>query len=164
MKVGLQLFTLINIMKTEDGLRKAIRYAAEAGYDGVEFAGFHDLTPEEIKEELDRNGLVAAGLHLGWGNMTLDTLEQDPASVIRTAKILELPSVTVASYGGQTREEWVQFAQRIDRYGKLFRENGIALGYHNHRHEFKKFGDDFIIDLFLANCSAENVFLRLFLR
>ena len=40
MKVGLQLFTLINIMKTEDGLRKAIRYAAEAGYDGVEFAGF----------------------------------------------------------------------------------------------------------------------------
>lgn len=158
MKVGLQLFTLINIMKTEDGLRKAIKHAAEAGYDGVEFAGFHGLSVEEIKAELDKYGLEAAGLHLGWGNMTLDNLENDPEGVIDTAKKLGLHSVTVASYGGQTREEWLAFAARINNYGKLFRENGIRLGYHNHRHEFKQIDGEFIIDLFLSNCEAENVF------
>ena len=33
MKLGLQLFSLIDIMNTEDGLRKVLKIAADAGYD-----------------------------------------------------------------------------------------------------------------------------------
>lgn len=165
MKIALQMFSLHKIMKQEDGLRKALRYAAEAGYDGVEFAGFFNLTPEEIKCELDQNGLEAAGLHVGWAPIQLENLENNPEDVLRIAKILGLQSITVASFNGKTREEWANFAARIDRIGQTFRENGIPLGYHNHRHELKPLptepdGEN-VIDLFLGMCKPENVFWEL---
>ena len=81
MKVGLQLFTLIDIMKTEGGLKKALRHASDAGYDGVEFAGFYGLSTDEIVDELKENGLVTAGIHLGWDNMSWDNLEKNPDDV-----------------------------------------------------------------------------------
>ena len=40
MKLGLQLFTLIDTMRGPDGLRTVLRQAADAGYDGVDFTAF----------------------------------------------------------------------------------------------------------------------------
>jgi len=165
MKIGLQMFSLMKVMQQEDGLRTALRYAAEAGYDGVEFAGFYGLSPEEIKVELDKNGLEAAGLHVGWAPVKLEDLENNTENVLRIAKILGLQSITVASYGGQTREDWVAFAARINRIGETFRENGIPLGYHNHRSELKPLpaepDSEKVIDIFLSMVKPENVFWEL---
>ncbi len=161
MKLGLQLFTLIDIMNTQDGLRKVIKHAADAGYDGVEFAGFHSLSLEEIKEELDKYGLECAGIHLGWDYMNFENLDKNPQKVLDAAKAIGAQSATIASFNGKTKEEWLDFARRIDSYGKLFRENGIALGYHNHRHEFMKFDGEYIIDILLSNCDPENIFWEL---
>lgn len=157
MKVGLQLFTLIDIMKTEGGLKKALGHASDAGYDGVEFAGFYGLSTDEIVDELKENGLVTAGIHLGWDNMSWDNLEKNPDDVIGTAKKLGAASVTVASYGGKDLEDWVNFGKKLDKYGRLFRENGIIFGYHNHRHEVKKLDGKYIIDIIMENCDPENV-------
>jgi len=165
MKIALQMFSLYKIMQKEDGLRTALRYAAEAGYDGVELSGFFGLTPEEVRAELDKNGLEAAGLHVGWPPIKLENLENDPDEVIRIARILGLQSITVASYGGQTRAEWEAFAARIDRIGEKFRENGIPLGYHNHRSELKPLPTEpdsgYVIDMFLGMVKPENVFWEL---
>ena len=166
MKIALQMFSLFNIMKKEDGFRKALKYAAEAGYDGVELSGFDGYTPEEVKAELDKNGLEAAGIHIGWPPIKLEDLENDPERVIQIAKTIGLQSITVASYNGKTRQEWVDFATRINKIGKLFRENGIPLGYHNHRHELKPLADsdELAIDLFLSICEPENVFWQIDIR
>lgn len=161
MKLGLQLFTLIDTMKQPGGLRTVIKYAAECGYDGVEFAGFYDMTPEEIAEELKANHLETAGIHLGWEPMCWDNLDKDPQKVIDTAKLLGAQSVTVASYPGKSLSDWVEFAKKMDTYGKLFRENGMLLGYHNHRIEAKKLDGRYIIDIIMENCSPENVFWEL---
>jgi len=161
MKLGLQLFSLIDIMKGEDGLRKVIKIAHDCGYDGVEFAGFYGLSADEIKAELDKYGLETAGIHLGWDNMNRENLEKDPDDVINTAKKIGAQSVTFASYGGKSADEWVAFAKSINEFGKLFRKNGIYLGYHNHRHEFIKYDGKYAIDILLENCDPENVFWEL---
>ncbi|MBQ6847464.1 MAG: sugar phosphate isomerase/epimerase [Clostridia bacterium] len=163
MKIALQLFSLYNIMKQEDGLCKALKYAADAGYDGVELSGLFDLSPEEVKAELDKNGLEAAGYHIGWPPIKLEDLENDPEGVIQIAKTLGLQSMTVASYNGKTRQEWVDFATRVNKIGKVFRVNGIPLCYHNHRHELKPLpdSDEIIIDLFLSLCDPENIFWQI---
>ena len=161
MKIALQMFSLMNMMK-KDGLPAALRYAADCGYDGVELSGFFGLTPEEIRAELDKNGLEAAGYHVNWEPITLKLLEENPEEVLRMARILGLQSITLASYGGKTREEWVDFAARMKPIGKLFRENGIPLGYHNHRSELKPLptepDGEKIIDLFLDLIPAEDLF------
>lgn len=161
MKLGLQLFSLIDIMNGEDGLRKVLKIAAESGYEGVEFAGFHGLSVDEINEELEKNNLVTAGIHLGWDEMSWANLETNPDIVINTAKKLGAHSVTVASYGGKTVEEWLTFAANMDKFGAMFRKEGILLGYHNHRHEFLKMDGKYVIDILLENCAPENVFWEL---
>ncbi len=161
MKLGLQLFTLINYMKKPGGLKEVLGYAADAGYDGVEFAGFYGLPVSEIRAELDRLGLEAAGIHLGWDNMSFQNLESNPADVIGTAKKLGAKSVTVASYPGKDLADWENFGAKINEFGKLFRENGMRFGYHNHRIELKKLGNDYIIDIIMSKCAPENVFWEL---
>lgn len=161
MKLGLQLFTLIDIMNGEDGLRKVMKMAAEAGYEGVEFAGFYGLTVDEVVEELKKNNLETAGIHLGWDEMSFDNLDKNPDIVIGNAKKLGAQSVTVASYGGKTVEEWLAFAAKMNKYGEMFRKEGILFGYHNHRHEVLKMDGKYVIDILLENCDPENVFWEL---
>ena len=161
MKIALQMFSLMHIMK-EKGLPEALRMAAEAGNDGVELSGFFGMTAEEVRAELDKNGLEAAGYHINWEPITLKLLEENPEEVLRMAKVLGLQSITLASFGGKTREEWVDFAARMEPIGKLFAENGIPLGYHNHRSELKPLptepDGEKVIDLFLAMVKPEYIF------
>lgn len=158
-KIGLQLFTLYDTLQEQDGLLRALKAAAEAGYDGVEFAGFCGAAPETIADWLKEYGLVTAGIHLGgWDNMQWSTLERNPAEVIETAKKIGAASVVVASYGGKNFEDWAQFGKKLDHYGKMFRENGMLFGYHNHRHEVSKLNGKYIIDIVMENCAPENVF------
>ena len=161
MKLGLQLFTLIDTMRGPDGLRTVRRQAADAGYDGVEFAGFYGLSPEEIRAELDALHLEAAGIHLGWAPMTWDDLTRDPMAVIRTAQTIGTRNVVVASYPGKTRAEWEAFGAQLAHYGRIFRENGMRLGYHNHRTEAKEMDGKPIIDWIFDQCPAEDVFWEL---
>ncbi len=161
MKLGLQLFSLIGIMDKPDGLRTVMKHAADAGYDGVEFAGFYGLSADEVVEELKKNNLETAGVHLGWDNMNLENLENNPADVIATAKKIGAHSVTFASYNGKDEQDWIAFAKKIDNFGKMFREAGILLGYHNHRHEFKQINGKYVIDILLENCDPKNVFWEL---
>ena len=49
-----------------------IRQVAAMGYDGVEFAGYHGATSEDIRKVLDETGLKVAGSHAGF-----DTLQDD---------------------------------------------------------------------------------------
>lgn len=161
MKLGLQLFSLIDTMNKPDGLRTVLRYAAECGYDGVEFAGFYGLSPDEIVEELKKNRLETAGIHLGWDVMSWENLDKKPEEVLAVVQALGAPSVTVASYGGKDAADWAQFARKMNEHGKMFREHGVKLGYHNHSHEFEKFDGKYAIDIIMENVEPENVFWEL---
>src|ERR1700722_17453250 len=60
--IGLQLYTVHNLMKTDfDG---TIAGVAKVGYKEVEFAGYDGKTPKEVRAVLDKNGLKAPGENL----------------------------------------------------------------------------------------------------
>ncbi|MFQ9738758.1 MAG: hypothetical protein ACLR06_14315 [Christensenellaceae bacterium] len=56
MKYGVQLYSLRETAERE-GAEKILQMVSEAGYDGVEFAGFYGRTPEEMKELLKNTSL-----------------------------------------------------------------------------------------------------------
>lgn len=47
MRYALQLYSVVEAM--EKDFRETVRHTARIGYDGVEFAGFYGLPPEEVK-------------------------------------------------------------------------------------------------------------------
>jgi len=53
-----------------------LKAVADMGYDGVEFAGYHGATAEELRTMLDDFGLKVAGTHTGLDTLLGDELEK----------------------------------------------------------------------------------------
>ena len=60
--VAIQLYTVRHEM--EKDFRGTLEKIKEMGYDGVEFAGFFDHTPDEIKAMCAEIGLVPLSAHV----------------------------------------------------------------------------------------------------
>lgn len=63
MKLAVQLYSLRNEAKAD--FFAVLRAVAKMGYDGVEFAGLHDHSPQSVRELIDEIGLVASSAHCG---------------------------------------------------------------------------------------------------
>src|SRR5437870_13065163 len=68
-------------MKTDIG--GTIAKVAATGYKEVEFAGYYDHSPKEIRELLDKDGLVAPSCHVGY-----DVVEKKWSEALEAAKIV----------------------------------------------------------------------------
>jgi len=135
--IGLQLYTL----RREAGkdLPGTIAAVAKAGYKAVEFAGYYNRKAEELKKLLDDNGLKCCGTHTGMGTLLGDNLKK---TVEFNKAIGNRYLMVPGGVGGKTKESWVEAAKRFTDIAEKLKPEGMVTGYHNHAHEFKKFGPD----------------------
>src|ERR1044071_1901394 len=61
-KIGLQLYTLRNEMGKD--FTGTLEKVAAVGYKEVEFAGYFDRKPQEVKATLDKLGLASPSVHV----------------------------------------------------------------------------------------------------
>lgn len=130
--IGLQLYTLRDEMKRD--MAATLARVARTGYTQVEFAGYFDRTPEQVRAMLDANGLTAPSAHV-----PLQMLQANPAAVIAAAKTIGHayiinPWVEEKSRG--TLAEWRNLARSMNDVGAQLAASGLKLGYHNHDFEF----------------------------
>ncbi|MBM4031742.1 MAG: sugar phosphate isomerase/epimerase [Planctomycetes bacterium] len=135
--IGLQLYTLRN--EAAKDLPGTIAEVAKAGYKGIEFAGYHNRKAEELRKMLDDNGLRCCGTHTGMGTILGDNLKK----TVEFNKTLGNRYLIVpGGVGGKSKESWVEAAKRFNDIAEKLKPEGMVTGYHNHAHEFKKFGPD----------------------
>lgn len=123
------------------------------GYDGVEFAGFYGHTAEEVKTMLDESGLVAFSDHVPFA-----LIEKDMFGVIRDhltigCKYIAVPYLDDAHRPGQPG--FADVLRTIVKFGRLCREAGIQLLYHNHDFEFVKLSGMYALDFLYAAVEPE---------
>lgn len=67
-RIALQLYSIRDFIAMKGwggvGLRKALDDVRRIGYEGVEFAGYYDCEPVQLRNILAENGLVVCGSHL----------------------------------------------------------------------------------------------------
>ena len=85
MKLAVQLYSLRPHMENGENFLDILKKVKELGFDGVEFAGFHGYSAEELKKVLDELGLVAVGAHMGLD----DFREENLASTSKRAEFSE---------------------------------------------------------------------------
>lgn len=91
-KIGLQLYTMGRTLR--DDFEGTITAVAEAGYDFVEFAGYNDVAPQDVRALIDRLGLTSPANHTGANLLTEETLpETIAAAKIVGHEYLVLPSL-----------------------------------------------------------------------
>ena len=72
--IALQLYSI-----REDCARDlpgALKAVAGMGYEGVEFAGYHDRAAGELRQMCDDLGLKIVGTHIGLDTLLGDALEE----------------------------------------------------------------------------------------
>ncbi len=118
------------------------------GYDGVEFAGFYGRSAGEIKAILTETGLQAVSSHV-----PVDSFEQDLFGTLAYHEAIGCRYIAIPSLKSEQRPGAPGFAdviRQITRWGRLCREAGIQLLYHNHDFEFVTvsgvYGLDFLYD------------------
>ncbi|WP_426325569.1 sugar phosphate isomerase/epimerase family protein [Pedobacter sp. R-06] len=146
--VGLQLYSLRDELPKD--VKGTIAKVAKAGFKEVETYGFSikdqfwGLTPAEFKKLLDENGLTAPSGHYGLGSYLTDGNTEELKAAIAAAKVLGSEYVTIPWLDESIRksaDDYKKIAAKINEAGKLAKEAGIRLAYHNHNFEFEKQGD-----------------------
>ena len=130
--IGLQLYTVRDLLDKD--FEGTIQKVAAIGYRNLEFAGYYNRTPEQVRALLDRLGLVSTSSHIG-----AQLMRADAALQIRTAKTIGQDFITIPSYpfprdGGI--DAWKKGAAEFNQWGALCKAAGITLAYHNHSAEF----------------------------
>lgn len=162
--LGIQLFTLRDMLPKD--VKGTLAKVAKAGFSQVEVFGFSikdqfwGLTPRELKQILDENHLTAISGHF---NMFPYLKNGDPAELkaaIEAAKILGLRYLTIPWLTPDLRgsaKDYFLLAEKLNYAGKLCKQAGIKLAYHNHDFEFEKHDRHTGMDILLKNTNKKLV-------
>lgn len=146
--IALQLYSVRNDCAKD--LPAVLAAVAKMGYEGVEFAGFHGKTAEELKALLDGNGLKAISSHSGIETLEGDAFEKTVAfHKTIGAQFIHMPGLP-PKYS-LTHQGWLDAAKRFNELAAKLQPHGLRIGYHNHSAEFKPMDGEAPWDTFFSN-------------
>lgn len=148
--VALQLYTLRK--ETEKDFMGTLEKVAEIGYKGVEFAGFGDIPPAQMKECLDRLGLKAVGSHT-----PVDLLKNNIDKVFEYNNIIGNSYIICPYNEYKSKKDFLEAAKLYNEIGRKCKEKGFIFCYHNHDHEFQVFDGEYGLDIIFKNTDPEFV-------
>lgn len=152
-KIGLQLYTVRNLMK--ESVERTLAAVASVGYKQVEFAGYFNRPPRSIRSLVKRNGLSAPAAHVGieavrgpW-NRTLDDANEAGHKWVLVAWLAEADR--------NSKDAIKRTAELFNRAGEDARRAGLRFAYHNHDFEFKEVDGSRIYDQLLEQTDSKLV-------
>jgi len=148
----IQLYSLKDVIG--DDFEGTLRRLKEIGYTGVEFAGgnYGGYGAAELKKLLADIGLEPLGSHI----MTPQIAGQVAYASELGVKYLIDPMAPINTY-----EEAIEMSKKFNEAGKLCADAGIRFGYHNHRHEFLKGKDGYLLETIILNTDPDLVCIEL---
>jgi len=131
----------------------AMKKVAEMGYAGIEFAGgYGGLSVCEMKALLSSLDLDPIASHVQLGNVEKD---------VPYLKELGVPYIIVPMVPLNNAEEVRAVAKEFNRLGRICKDAGIRLGYHNHTGEFAVFDGKYAEEILLEETDPELVCFEL---
>ena len=143
--IGLQLYTVRNLMKTD--FEGTLTKVAEIGYREVEFAGYYNRTPAEVRAILDRHGLVSPA-----GHMPFESLGPGWNAVLDACRTIGHQYAVIAWIPAERRktaDDWRRIAALFNEAGEACKRAGVRFAYHNHNMEFAPVDGRLPFDLLL---------------
>jgi sugar phosphate isomerase/epimerase len=134
----------------------ALAQIAKMGFEGVEFAGYHNYAgkAKELRQKLDDLNLKVAATHIGTGTFRGEELKK----TIEFHQIIGCKFLIVPGDGDFTNPEKSKtLAETFNKTAEILKPLNMACGYHNHTGEFKKDGDKTFWDLFAERTSKDVV-------
>ena len=139
-QLAIQLYTLRSFIQTPEGIASTFEKLSGQGWRAAEDAMMGEIPTAELKKIAGDAGVAIVAAHT-----SVDKLEADFDGFV--AKYREL-GCGQASVGGffpkpeeRTEDHWNRYIDRFNAFVPRLAEAGIGFGYHNHAHEWARFGD-----------------------
>jgi len=155
--IGLQLYTVRDLLKQD--FEGTLARVAAIGYREVEFAGYFDHAPEQVRAALDRNGLTAPGAHVPF-----ESIENAWGATLHTATLVGHRFVVCAWIPEERRrtvDAWRTIGDRLNQAAAACRDAGLQFAYHNHSYEFVPLEGRLPYDILLEHTDPALVRLEL---
>jgi sugar phosphate isomerase/epimerase len=134
--IGVQLYTVRTLMARD--MEGTLAELARIGYREVEFAGYYERTPAQVRAMLDRHGLASPSVHVPIEQLRADAAQALDAAQAIGHRWLIAPWLVEAQ---RTPDGYKRLAADLNRAGEAARARGLRVGYHNHDFEFAALAD-----------------------
>lgn len=150
--IGIQLFTLRDLLDSD--AKSLLEQVSKIGYKHVETFGLHPqddtfwgIPVDELKDVLDDNGLKTYSGHYDFSKFFSNSGSDDIHRYVEVAQKLGqeyivAPVPPLDNLGGLSPEDYQQFAEKLNEAGRIAKDAGIKVAYHNHAWEFRRFGNN----------------------
>lgn len=155
--IGIQLYSVRRSMERD--FEGTLARLASIGYREVEFAGYFDRTPQEVRRSLARHRLAAPSSHV-----PIEIVRRDWARTLDTANSIGHRYVVVPwlpEEDQRTLDDFKRVAAEFNRLGAEAGRAGIRFAYHNHDFEFAPIDGHLPYDVLLAETDPASVALEL---
>jgi sugar phosphate isomerase/epimerase len=156
-KIGVELYTVRDQMKADfDG---TLAKVAAIGYKEVEFAGYFNHSPKDVRAAIDRHGLTSPACHVDW-----EVLGDKWPAQIESAKIIGQSYIICPWIPEEIRNQpggWKRAIDTFNRCGEASKRAGVQFGYHNHWFEFLPVDGKLPYDMLLEGCDPELVTMEM---
>lgn len=138
-KLSIQLYTLREESKKD--FESVIKFCADKGFDGVEFAGFYGKSKETIKEWLNKYNIVATSAHV-----LIDDLKKDLDGIMNFHKFIGNKRIVIPYFLANDEQTTKELIDTLRPIIKILKANDFDVYYHNHDHELTRVNGKFILD------------------
>lgn len=144
LKLAVQTYTIRDFMKTPEDFAASMAKIAKIGYPAVQLSAVAcmdgdapALKVKQARKILKENNLKCVSTHRGWAGLKNETQKE-----IDFHGVLKCKHTAI---GGLPQEYHSQdgYKRFLDEAGPVIEKltaAGITFGYHNHAHEFERFG------------------------
>jgi sugar phosphate isomerase/epimerase len=154
-QVAAQLYTVRDFIKEPKEIAESMKRVREIGYRAVQISAMGPIDEGELMTILDGEGLTVCATHEPGG-----TILDEPSNVAERLEKLGCRHTAYPYPGGidlGSADEVKRFIGRLDEAGRVLREAGRVLSYHNHHVEFRRVGGRLIIDAIYGDTAPENL-------
>lgn len=145
-RIGAQLFTVRDFLKTPADIASTFRRIREMGYEVAQFSGAPIGDAKELRKMADDAGLKLICTHIPYTDF-----QNNLAKVIEQHHILGCTHAGVGSMPPEyrNREGYFTFAKEFDAIAKELKKEGLGATYHNHRFELERFDGKTGLDILI---------------
>jgi sugar phosphate isomerase/epimerase len=155
MKLGAQLFSLRNFIKTPEDILTTFEKIKAMGFENVQFSGGGPIDAHELKAISEKTGLPIVCTHSAF-----DRILNDTDALIEEHKIFGCQHIGLGYFDFKKvppEEAYPAFLEQFKPVAKTIRENGLYFMYHNHDAEFKKLDGQILLDRIAQDFSPEEL-------
>lgn len=151
-ELGVQLYTVRDTMTNAEDIRNSFKRLKAMGYDHGQTAGCA-IPYDEFGKIAKEENFEISGTH-----EEFDYLYNNTEEAIEKHKLLDTKYMGIGGISWDyfdSREKFSEFCDKANAICEKIKPHGMKFTYHNHSPEFRKIGNDIVMDLMIKNTDPE---------